>query len=76
MKLVELVEHPNLLVPAICLLYMCRDDALIPEGLSIIKPMNKLTKFARDWDDLVVWSRIEKLAKYLEDKFLIHCGSP
>ena len=76
MKHVKLVEHPDLCVPTICFLNMHRDHAPVPEGLNIIKPMNKLTKLARDWDDSVVWSCIEKLAKCLEDEFLIHCGSP
>lgn len=73
MILVELMEQVELPVPTNCFFYPCRDRVTTFQELSIIKPMDKLADFGDDWDNIVILGRFEKLAKRLEDEFLVNC---
>jgi hypothetical protein len=75
MELAELVPHLELLVPTNCFVYPCGDHATVFKELSIIKPLDELTKLGDNWNDSVVRSCIKKLAKCSEHEFLINFQS-
>ena len=75
MELVELVEHLELLVLTNCSLYAGEDHTTVFRDLNLVKPLDELAKFGYDWNDLIIWSSIEKLAKCPEHEFLINCES-
>ena len=72
MELVETVEVLELLVRMNCFPYPCRDRATVLREPGIIKPLGKLANFGDEWNELVGWNCIEKLAKCSEHKLLIN----
>ena len=70
MEPMEPVVYMKILVPMHCFLYPCRDPGTVFREINIIEPLDKLRKLVDDWNDLVVWSGIEKVAECLQDEFL------
>jgi len=66
--------HLELLVFMKCVLYACSNHTMVVGGLSIAKPLDKLTKFGDDWNDSIVRSRIEEHEKHSEDEFFVNHG--
>jgi hypothetical protein len=73
MKLVEPVEHLQLLLPTHYFLYPCGDHPTVLRELSIVKPPDQLAKLGDYWDNQVIRCCIEEPAKCSEHEFLSHC---
>ena len=74
-ELAKPVEHLELLMTTNCFVYSRGDHTTVFRELSIVKPLNELTKRGDNWNDSVVGSCIKKLAKCSAQKFLINCRS-
>ena len=74
MKLAELVERLELRVLTNCSLYMGRNHATVFRDPNVVKPLDEFAKLGDGWNDLIIWSSIEELAKRPEHEFLINYG--
>ena len=73
-EVVELTENLELLMPTKYLLYVCGYHETALRGSSIVKPLDELAQLGDDWNNLIMWGRIEQLEKSSEHEFLSECG--